>query len=431
MMSSFLPQFSQSAFAQRVPVSLLSSRAPGAGLTLPADLTALLRSPVAAGSAVAVSDNESPRPLDRAYLTSAYFRVTELPALPVGGVNGLANFGAPAAGSTLGPGSQRAVALLQQLPGAFPGQYSRYVEAALRQGNFVLAQVDRANGARLLANASGSNFLTPANRALLAANSTDARFQALVSGALFQSGVTSAPISDVRAPNRPFDRSDRGQLLTGPINLFRETFGFEKTFLDGNASVGVRMPVFFFPTDAGLGTDGVGDLTVILKYALYNDLGTGDLLSAGLAVTAPTGPDLVTEGPAGSALHPTLLQPYLGGIFHAERFYAQGFSSLVVPTDARSATLWLADVALGYTLYRNPASDVLTGVVPSVEAHFTAPLTHRGLGSLPVGALDTVVLNGGLNFTFNRLYLTVGAATPVTGPRPLDFGGFAQVNFVF
>ncbi len=430
MMSQVVPQFASVPAAQRVTVTLPTTRAPGAGLVLAADLAANVRSPAAAGSAFGIADNESPRPLDRAFVTFDYFRAPQLDAIGAGSPPGLANFGAPGTGSTLGPNSQRAVLLLQQLPSAFPTQYSRYVQAALTQGNFVLSQQDRTNGARLLANASGNNFLTTANRTLLNANSSDARFQALVAGAIFQSGVTSAPVSTLQIRDRPFNHSDIGQLRTGPVNFYRETFGFEKTFLDGNASLGLRMPVFQFSTDAALGTQGVGDVTAVFKYAFYNNRETGDLLSAGLAVTAPTGPDLTTA-PGGGAINPTLFQPFVGGIYHVERFYTQAFSSFVVPTDDRSATLWLADLALGYRAYSNPGSDFLTGILPSVEAHFTAPLTQRGLTNSPVGVPDTVVLSAGLNFTFNRLYFTVGASTPITGPQPIEFSGFAQVNFIF
>jgi hypothetical protein len=431
MMSQFVPQFAQVSVVQPVPVNLTTSRAPGQpfGLLMPATLAAATRSPGIAGNAFAVADNDTPRPLDRAFLTFSFFRVPSLPADPIDGAMGLSSFGAPLPGSTLGPGSGTAVTLLQQLPTAFPVQYSHYIQAALTQGNFVLANPDLVNGGRLLTNAAGNNFLTTANRNLLTANSSDARFQAVVSGALVRSGVTTAPINNLQIAARPFDRSTLGQLRTDPLTLYRETFGVEKTFLDGNASVGLRVPVFQLHDDLKSGLDGAGDLTVLLKYAFYNDCQTGNLLSAGLVVTTPTGPVVSTVGP--TSMHLTLFQPYVGGIYHFERFYAQGLSSIIVPTDMREAVLVLSNLAIGYSLYSNPGSDVLTGVTPSFEAQFTNPLTHRGLIASPVSAVDTIVLSGGLSFTFNRLCVTVGASTPITGPHALDFGGFAQVNFVF
>jgi hypothetical protein len=56
------------------------------------------------------------------------------------------------------------------------------------------------------------------------------------------------------------------------LRVYRETFGAEKTFLGGDASVGLGLPLNTLTADSeipglnGSNTD-VGDLTVILKYA--------------------------------------------------------------------------------------------------------------------------------------------------------------------
>jgi len=81
----------------------------------------------------------------------------------------------------------------------------------------------------------------------------------------------------------------------GTINVYRQIIGFEKTFLDGNASVGIRLPFNLLDASnsgtAGLGgTFGdIGDLTLILKALLWEDREMGFLISAGVAVTVPTG----------------------------------------------------------------------------------------------------------------------------------------------
>lgn len=243
-------------------------------------------------------------------------------------------------------------------------------------------------------------------------------------------GPAPAALSGANILTKPFNRSDASGLRTNASSLYREVFGFEKVVLDGNASVGLRTPVFQIQNTGPLELAGVGDLTLLFKYALFNDRQSGNLVSAGLALTAPTGPDLVPV-PGASAIHPVLFQPFAGGVWHYERLYAQGFSSLVVPTDARDAVLWFNNLALGYQLYGDPLSGVLTGVIPSVQMNFCTPFTHRGLNAPFVGALDTAALAGGLHLTFHRLCLTVGASTPLTGPHPTDLGGFAQVNFVF
>src|SRR5262249_13974422 len=93
-------------------------------------------------------------------------------------------------------------------------------------------------------------------------------------------------------------------------NLNREGFGFEKTFLSGNASVEVRMPLLQQTSPInGFDASNVGDVTVIGKYAFFLDRETGNVLSGGLAVTAPTGPSVPTID---GTLHSTYLQPWFG-----------------------------------------------------------------------------------------------------------------------
>jgi hypothetical protein len=76
------------------------------------------------------------------------------------------------------------------------------------------------------------------------------------------------------------------------VDVHRELFGFEKTFLDGNASFELRAPVFQVAGNRGVEGGDFGDLTVLVKYALLHDRQSGDVLSVGLALTAPTGPGI-------------------------------------------------------------------------------------------------------------------------------------------
>jgi hypothetical protein len=217
------------------------------------------------------------------------------------------------------------------------------------------------------------------------------------------------------------------------FDVHRETFGFEKTFLDGNASVGMRLP--YLQTDgAGFGqATGLGDLTFILKYAFLNDLQTGNVVSGGLCVTAPTG-DNNFIGSSGDLIHTTLLQPYGGFFWNAGGgFFVQGFSSIGVPTDNRDATVWYNDLAIGFWLYRSPdARQLLQGVVPTLEGHLLTPLNHRGSDSTPVGVPDFFSITAGLNFVLGRgSTLGVAVGIPMTGPRGYDAEGFVSMNFRF
>jgi hypothetical protein len=210
------------------------------------------------------------------------------------------------------------------------------------------------------------------------------------------------------------------------VNLHRETFGFEKTFLDGFASIEMRVPLLQQRSSVtGIGASDIGDLTIIGKYAFLLDE-AGNVLSAGLAVTAPTGPSIATID---GNLHSTLLQPWAGYIWNFDRFYLQAFHSVVIPTDARDVTLLFNDVGFNFWLYRGSPNRFLQFIVPTVEAHVTTPLNHRDLNGA-IFAPDLVVLTGGAHLgLFGNATLTLGAATPVTGPRPCTVEGFAQLNW--
>lgn len=217
------------------------------------------------------------------------------------------------------------------------------------------------------------------------------------------------------------------------LDVHREVFGFEKTFLDGDASIGLRAPIFETTGDGSVSRDGFGDLSVVLKYAFINDRESGDVLSGGLVITAPTG---VKEAilPNGGDIHPTLFQPWGGYIVtFGSDLYVNGFSSVVFPTDSRDVTLWLNDVGIGYWLYRDPSDDaIVTGIVPTLEAHVTTPLNHRHSATDPIVVPDWVVLTAGTHFVLGGgSTLLLGGAVPVTGPKPFDFEFIAQFNLRF
>jgi hypothetical protein len=212
--------------------------------------------------------------------------------------------------------------------------------------------------------------------------------------------------------------------------LHQEVIGFEKTFLDGYASFGLRAPIFQIQGDGSLGRSDFGDLSILAKYAWINNTKTGDVLSTGLVVTVPTGPDF--NLPDGSSLHAVILQPYVGGILTLDRIYLHGFASLAVPTDSRDAVLLFNDLGIGYRLYQSRDTAVLSSVTPTTEIHINTPLNHRGSQNTGVAALDEVVITFGVHLgLFKDSQLTLGAATPVTGPLPFDVEAFAQFNWRF
>ena len=214
------------------------------------------------------------------------------------------------------------------------------------------------------------------------------------------------------------------------VNLNREIFGFEKTFLDGRASVEMRLPLLQQQSAIDLGGfSDVGDLTIIGKYALLMDNVTGNVVSAGLVVTCPTGTAIPLLD--GGELHSTLYQPFFGYIWNFDRFYVQGFHSVVVPTDPRDVTLLFNDVGADFLLYRGASDGFLTSIVPTFEVHVTTPLNHRSSDD-PLFAPDLVAITSGVHVGLGRnSTLTLGVVTPVTGPRIFNVEGLAQFNLRF
>jgi hypothetical protein len=252
---------------------------------------------------------------------------------------------------------------------------------------------------------------------------------------------SSFKIAENESP-RPLDRvfatgnfySDAGRSFLPPdgssANVYREMIGFEKTFLAGDASVGMRLPYFQLTGDPRLGETHIGDISVLLKYAFVNNQATGDLISGGLVVTAPTGPALHLPGQ--STVNPTFFQPWVGSIWNWKGLFVQNFLSVAVPTDARDVTLLFKDVAVGYWLYRSDdPRRILTAVVPDAELHLNTPLDHHGLNSLPIGLPDMFDFTGGCYFFLRRAIFGIAVAVPLTGPKPYDYQIGANLNFRF
>jgi hypothetical protein len=208
------------------------------------------------------------------------------------------------------------------------------------------------------------------------------------------------------------------------IDVHREVIGFEKTFLGGDASFGVRLP--FSTVNENFFGDktsetNFGNLSLITKYAFINDTTTGNVLAGGLSLVLPT----ETGEPES---RPVLFQPFLGGVYNWGNFYLQGFTSVIIPTDSRDPTLFYNDIGVGYFLYRNP-NFLIRGIVPTLEWHITTPAHVHNEDENS----DTwVTLTPGVHLQVGQTTtITLGASVPVTGPKPFDVEGIAQLNFRF
>jgi hypothetical protein len=212
------------------------------------------------------------------------------------------------------------------------------------------------------------------------------------------------------------------------IDLHRQTLGFEKTFFDGAASFGVRLPVAQVQGDGSIGQQDIGDFSTIFNYALFRSQATGSGISAGLMVTAPTGPPNYT---AVGDIHPWLLQPFMGYRINADRIYLQGFSSVLTPTDPRYVLAMFNDLSTGYWLYRGNGTEIISAIIPTLEVHVTTPLNHRNNTDL-VTLPDFVALTVGVHLGLGNLgMLTIGVTVPVTGPQLFPIEAVTQFNFRF
>jgi hypothetical protein len=238
--------------------------------------------------------------------------------------------------------------------------------------------------------------------------------------------------------------------VTSNVNVYRETIGFEKTLFGDRSSVGLRVP--FIQADQGTTaepdaqrvnafqfgqvTDTVnevsnrvnraqlGDISVILKYALIDDRDTGDILSAGMVVTIPTGDGIPTiEG----TLHPTLLQPYLGYLVNFDRALRPRLQFHRGPNrwarrdghvQRHRRRLLLHARSARWTRERHGA-----GRRPAPQT----PLNHRGTLDNPVGMADSLDATADVTFMLGqRSTLGMAVSVPLTAPRPFDIEGQVQ-----
>ena len=225
----------------------------------------------------------------------------------------------------------------------------------------------------------------------------------------------------------------------GQMDVHHEVFGFEKTFLEGKVSILMSLPINTLDADTahtqGLGgtfTD-VGDLTIAAKALLLYERELGLALSAGLAVTVPTGPSGFAGADVVGTFHSTLLQPYVGYLWQRDALYFHGFTSLDVPTESHDVTLLFNDLGVGYFVYRNHGGNrLVTDLASTFEIHINTPLNHRGSLHGPVGTPDWVDLVGAVSVVVEGgSSLAIGFGAPITGPKPYDLEALVELNIRF
>jgi hypothetical protein len=215
----------------------------------------------------------------------------------------------------------------------------------------------------------------------------------------------------------------------GDIIQNRETMGFEKTILDGNASIGMRLPFVQLAAPAGLGQNTVGDLSVLFKYALIYNRDTGNVLSLGMIITTPTAAAGGQLSDGTNVPHSVLFQPWVGFVRTFRNWYVQGVGSVIVPTEGRDTILLGNSLGFGYWLFKSD-SRLLPSVTPTFEIHVRTPLNNRDPNGL-VFLQDQVNLTSGLHFWWNRFVISGAVGVPVVGPRPWNIEGIANAGIRF
>ncbi|MGP0066723.1 MAG: hypothetical protein ACLQGP_24425 [Isosphaeraceae bacterium] len=228
------------------------------------------------------------------------------------------------------------------------------------------------------------------------------------------------------------------------LRAYRYIFGLEKTFDDGNGSIGIQLPLDTLTSEStitgqfvkpGGSSTALNDLTVFAKYVLKKNPKTGSLISVGLAVTPRDGPDSFAGANYLVGVNDTTVQPFLGYLWRKGKFYLHGFTAMDVPTSTRDVTMVYNDIGIGYFAYRNPNPDgFLMALIPTFEVHVNDPLTHRDFDNQLdlTGTPDVVNLTYGINTMIGQSSVfTFGVVTPVTGPRPFEYELVALINFRF
>jgi len=254
------------------------------------------------------------------------------------------------------------------------------------------------------------------------------------------------PIDRVFSSFNYFDNVNRplNERLGAPIQnmiVYRQVYGFEKTIFDQWASIGLTVPINTLNIQSSRGlpalggtSSAFGNINVFTKFILWQNQ-VGSLISAGLAIDTPTGPNSFAGFPTILGKNVTDIQPFLGYIFtNGGDWFVQGFGSIAVPTDSALPTLIFLDAALGYFVYRdNAPASFLTAVVPTFETHVNIPLNHSSWNFNDTYGTPTVVdLTFGLNTEFcKRGIMRLGYCLPVTGPAPFSGEFILQFNWLF
>lgn len=279
-----------------------------------------------------------------------------------------------------------------------------------------------------------------------------------------------------------YNNFDNAILVPAPsphaLEVNRYTPGFEKTFLDRNASVELRIPFANTQSSnvflAGGKDEDVefGNLEATLKFLLWRDPTWA--FATGVGFNMPTAADAkvfpVAQTQVLAAARPLFtiennafhVQPYFGALWTPDdRLFVQAFAQFDIDTNGNHVqqlnvgdvgslydqNLFQVDIQAGFWWYRNPQAPYLTGVAPTIEFHYTTTIqdakivgaaTDSGtyLFGNTANRLDIQNLTVGLElFIGPRATLNIAGVLPLNAPnspsRQFDQEIFVQFNRFF
>jgi len=243
---------------------------------------------------------------------------------------------------------------------------------------------------------------------------------------------------------------------TSLMGADRYTPGFEKTFWGGLASFELITPVAnaqnsrieLYSTQGTARQTEFGNLSMALKFLAWRRENLA--ISGGLGLNLPTAPEAIVSA-NGQRLftvknQATHLLPYGAALWTpTERTYVQGFLQVDVAANGDAVlvadgsasgplneqTLLYADLSMGYWLLNNPNNRYVTGIIPTLEFHYTTALNNADYVTVQTGSsvfpyilgnqlnrFDVMNVTAGTHIRLGGLsYLTVAGVFPL-GERP-------------
>jgi hypothetical protein len=259
-------------------------------------------------------------------------------------------------------------------------------------------------------------------------------------------------------------------LAINGFDVYRFSPGIEKTFLNGRASVELRVP-FASTIDSTLFVDGIsnrdtaiGDVHFTFKGLFYASERVN--LATGVGLALPTGYDTRVRFADGTDLiriknRSVWIAPYIAGLFTpTDRLYIQNWASIGFDANGypvyvnpnrnglyqagrlRNQTLLQLDSQVGYWLKQDrTGQDFLTALATFVELHYNTSISNAGsvqAGNVSIQStinrFDELNLTTGVNAIIRqRLSAMLGVVLPLRtgGDRFFDYQIGLRLNYFF